>query len=196
MRKPRRIGGTCIAGTELPPDDTHRRRPGPLVWWRNTPEGFVRFVGRQNRNPAAVAAGHPKREFACTLVTTNPIETCRSCPAYRYPAGGYTGMWKGEPLALTDAEHELLLDDLDTFYAVMDQAETMRTTATLARTVASIEDLPIEAQEYRRGAVRRWRAAHPGADKRKRSRAEYMRQYRKRNPKGPAPPVLDSRKRK
>jgi len=37
------------------------------------------------------------------------------------------------------------------------------------------------SEEAQAAYMRKWRAEHPGYDKRKRSRAEYMREYRRRN---------------
>lgn len=175
-RKPKRITGVCIAGSPAE----------PRVWYRSLGvDGFVEFHGRQNMNAGAVTAGQPKRQFYCDLRQKDPIETCRPCVAYRNAAQGHTGLAPdGDTiLSLTSAEYELLLDDIDAFYRKKE--EGWSAISTLARKAILTEDLPDEAAEYRRDTMRRWRAAHPGADKRKRNRAEYMRQYRKRNPIGP-----------
>lgn len=174
-RKPRRIRGTCIAGSPT----------YPRVWYRNLGDGtYQEFHGRQNMNPGAVAAGEPKREFYCNIRQVDPIETCRSCVAYRSRKDDIR-MIADLPTSLTADEYALMADgDTDAFYARID---TGRTVATMARWYPSSADVDDAVAEYRREAVRRWRAAHPGADKRKRSRAEYMRQYRKRNPKGSLP---------
>lgn len=135
-------------------------------------------------NPGAVAAGEPKREFICNVRQIDPIETCRPCAAYRNRADGIR-MIAEAPTSLTSDEYALLADgDTEAFYARIDSG---RTVATLARWYPSAADVDDAVAEYRNETSRRWRAAHPGADKRKRNRAEYMRDYRKRNPSGPTP---------
>jgi len=174
-RKPRRISGTCLAGSPA----------SPRIWYRNLGDGtYVEFHGRQNMNPRAVAAGEPRREFYCNIRQRDPIETCRSCVAYRNRADGVR-MAADLPTSLTSDEYNLMAEgETDAFYARIDSG---RTVATLARWYPSSADVDDAVAEYRNDGVRRWRAAHPGADKRKRNRAEYMRDYRKRNPKGPTP---------
>jgi hypothetical protein len=174
-RKPRRISGVCLAGSLT----------YPRIWYRNLGDGtYQEFHGRQNMNPGAVAAGEPKREFICNVRQIDPIETCRPCAAYRNRADGIR-MIAEAPTSLTSDEYALLADgDTEAFYARIDSG---RTVATLARWYPSAADVDDAVAEYRNETSRRWRAAHPGADKRKRNRAEYMRDYRKRNPSGPTP---------
>lgn len=171
-RKPRRITGTCLAGVGA----------SERVWYRNLGDGtYERFVGRQNMNPWAVANGEPRRQFICDLRQRDPIETCRPCVAYRNRAEGIRLI--GElPAALLEPEWELMATDSDAFFTWLDEGWT--SIATLARKCIPTDELPEQAAEYRRETMRRWRAAHPGADKRKRQRdrAAYMREYRKRNP--------------
>jgi hypothetical protein len=179
-RKPRRIRGTCLAGSPI----------YPRIWYRNLGDGtYQEFHGRQNMNPGAVAAGEPKREFICNVRQIDPIETCRACVAYRSRKDDIR-MVADLPTSLTADEYGLMADgDTEAFYSRID---TGRTISTLARWFPSTADVDDTVAEYRRETSRRWRAAHPGADKRKRDhrdRAEYMREYRKRTvtPKGSLP---------
>lgn len=174
-RKPRRISGTCLAGSLT----------DPRVWYRNLGDGtYVEFHGRQNMNPHAVVSGEPKRQFICDLRQRDPIETCRPCVAYRSRKDDIR-MVADLPTSLTSDEYDLMAEgETDAFYARIDSGHTV---ATLARWYPSSADVDDTVAEYRNETSRRWRAAHPGADKRKRSRAEYMRDYRKRNPSGPLP---------
>lgn len=169
-RKPKRITGTCIAGSPA----------YPRIWHRNLGDGtFIEFRGRQNMNPGAVARGEPKREFICNVRQVDPIETCCNCVAYRSRKDDIR-MIADLPAALTDQEYELMAEgDTDAFYA---RIGTGRTVATLARWFPGTADVDDAVAEYRNETSRRWRAAHPGADKRKRKRdrAAYMREYRKR----------------
>jgi len=180
MRKPKRIKGSCIAG---PPSD-------PRIWYRDLGDmGYEKFAGRLNMNVGAVAAGHPKREFNCPLRQRDPIEFCRPCVAYR-PDGRKPVLHGADqmPIALREKEYDRMTDDSEAYFARLDgKAGAVATLAHGFTEDTLIPGLDVEMYdqiaEYRRETVRRWRAAHPGADKRKRNRAEYMRDYRKRNPK-------------
>ena len=177
MRKPKRIKGSCIAG---PPSD-------PRIWYRDLGDmGYEKFAGRLNMNVGAVAAGHPKREFNCPLRQRDPIEFCRPCVAYR-PDGRKPVLHGADqmPIALREKEYDRMTDDSEAYFARLDgKAGAVATLAHGFTEDTLIPGLDVEMYdqiaEYRRETVRRWRAAHPGADKRKRNRAEYMRDYRKR----------------
>lgn len=176
-QKARRIPGTCIAGTVDEPRVWYRNRPYP-----HTP---LEYFGRENHSP------DPRLAFECGVTQDAPISHCRMvCPAYRYPKGGYNGMdRKGEPIAFTEAEYKLFLDDGEAFYATKEVGHTLTGMVRTFTQDTTYDGLPVEMYdvltEMKREKSREWRAAHPGYDKRARGhrdRAAYMREYRKRNP--------------
>jgi len=120
---------------------------------------------------------------------------CRPCVAYR-PDGRKPVMHVNGtdlmPIALRESEYLRMDDDPEAFFAQLD----LPAVSYMARWPLGADELDNTVAEYRRETSRRWRAAHPGADKRKRrrDRAAYMREYRKRTvtPSGDGPPFRSS----
>lgn len=184
----------CIGGTVREPRLWYTRDGIPVTGRR--PSGREMCLRRSDNTSVAVRIGRGWENN----------RSCNGCPLYRgldafgQVADGYTPdrQWV---VSFTEAEYEAYMDGgWDALVAYKDRAVVP--VSTMARQPwLPVVDLLDEEEaervlEYRRDAVRRWRARNPGADKR--NRAEYRRRKRAEMfPKGlPVPAPSESGKKK
>lgn len=177
----------CVGGTIREPRLWYTRDGIPVTGRR--PSGREYCLRRSDNTSVAVRVGRGWQNN----------RSCNGCPLYRgidafgQVADGYTPdrQWV---VSFTEAEYEAYMDD-GWEGVVAYKERTTVPVSTMARqpwlpALDLLTDDEEEAvREYRRDAVRRWRARNPGADKRRRDRAAYFREYRKRNPKGQTVPA-------
>lgn len=169
----------CIAGTIR----------DPRVWYTRDGERRVgRWCMRLSDATSVRTRNGPLRPG-------QTARSCSGCPCYRgierdgSLVDGLTGVDDPVMFAYTEKEWNLLLDE--GYEALIAYKDRLAAVSTIARTPGMVELLledeeVEEVREYVRDGVRRWRARNPGADKRKRDRAAYFREYRKRK----AQPVM------
>ncbi len=163
----------CIAGTVDNPKLWYTKDGWPVVGRR--PDGGA-YCPR--RSPyTSVSLAH--RRVGHKLASCNGCPCFRGVDAFGVLQEGYTPDMR-YVTSFTEAEWEKWTEldfDWPAFMAWKDQ--TARAPSSIARRgrFALTDEQVDVARAYGAEQQRRWRAAHPGADKRKRNRRDYMREY-------------------